>query len=356
MQRLAYIDALRGYAVLGVILIHAAHPSGFGAQAEFGARGVQLFFVASALTLMFSWHERDDGAAAFFIRRVFRIVPMFWLSIPIYLGLNADAYTWQVISAALFLQFVRPEWIAGPIVPGGWSVCVEVIFYCAFPLVVLYTNSFFRACVLIGLCFCGAKLWGEFGRTLGSYLFPTSSSQDLGVWLFLQYPNQMFAFAAGILCYFAIPKWKALFSEATTEAVLAGTLTWMAYLAAFGNPQVLNSSLAFTILVICLANGAGKYLVNFALVYIGRFSFSIYLLHFLCIGYAVRMAEQIHATGGLRFFVIFTATAIITTALAALSYRLIELPMIRFGNRLIAARAISKRNSALGRVKLELIR
>jgi peptidoglycan/LPS O-acetylase OafA/YrhL len=340
MKRLAYIDALRGYAVLGVVLIHTSQSSGFAAQAEFGARGVQLFFVASALTLMFSWHQRDDGAAPFFIRRVFRIVPMFWLSIPIYLGLNADAYTWQVISAALFLQFVRPDWIVGPVVPGGWSVCVEVIFYCGFPLIVIYINSFFRACVLVGLCFCGAKLWGEFGRTLGSYLFP--SSHDLDVWLWLQYPNQMFAFAAGILCYFAIPKWKASFSEATTEAVLVGTLTWMAYLAAFGNPQVLNSSLAFTILVICLANGAGKYLANLAAVYIGRFSFSIYLLHFLCIGYAAKMADQIHATGGLRFFVIFTATAIITTALAAIAYNLIELPMIRLGNRLIAARAISR--------------
>jgi hypothetical protein len=86
LKRFAYIDALRGYAILGVILVHTSQYSGFDSQAAFGARGVQLFFVASALTLMFSWHERHDGATAFFVWRIFRIVPMFWVSIPIYLG------------------------------------------------------------------------------------------------------------------------------------------------------------------------------------------------------------------------------------------------------------------------------
>jgi peptidoglycan/LPS O-acetylase OafA/YrhL len=58
VKRFAYIDALRGYAILGVLLVHTGQYSGFDSQAAFGARGVQLFFVASALTLMFSWHER----------------------------------------------------------------------------------------------------------------------------------------------------------------------------------------------------------------------------------------------------------------------------------------------------------
>jgi hypothetical protein len=58
-KHLAYIDALRGYAILGVIGVHASQS---GAElawplqllADQGARGVQLFFVVSALTLMLS--------------------------------------------------------------------------------------------------------------------------------------------------------------------------------------------------------------------------------------------------------------------------------------------------------------
>jgi exopolysaccharide production protein ExoZ len=64
----AYIDALRGWAILGVI---AFHVSQYFPGLEYplrtvvgeGARGVQLFFVISALSLMLSWHQRADGIA-----------------------------------------------------------------------------------------------------------------------------------------------------------------------------------------------------------------------------------------------------------------------------------------------------
>lgn len=81
-KHLAYIDALRGYAILGVIATHAAGPElawPLRLVTDQGARGVQLFFVVSALTL--SWRERHDGVVPFYIRRFFRIAPMFWLAI-----------------------------------------------------------------------------------------------------------------------------------------------------------------------------------------------------------------------------------------------------------------------------------
>ncbi len=56
MKKLDYIDALRGLAVLGVVIVHvnlygrsnANHPLLDKVAAE-GARGVQLFFMASAM-------------------------------------------------------------------------------------------------------------------------------------------------------------------------------------------------------------------------------------------------------------------------------------------------------------------
>src|SRR5262245_32766165 len=78
MPRYAYIDALRGYAILGVISVHTS-----GAVPHLGGRlrdlatsgqyGVHLFFVVSALTLVMSWHARSDGTYRFYIRRLFRI-------------------------------------------------------------------------------------------------------------------------------------------------------------------------------------------------------------------------------------------------------------------------------------------
>lgn len=88
-----FIDALRGYAILLVMAVHSSQIStawiGTGKQiVDQGARGVQLFFVASALTLIMSWQTRRDGVLAFYARRFFRIAPMFWLGIVFFVWLD----------------------------------------------------------------------------------------------------------------------------------------------------------------------------------------------------------------------------------------------------------------------------
>ena len=51
-----------------------------------GKYGVQLFFIASAFTLFLSRHRRSEvGNKNFFIRRFFRIAPMYYLGIILYL-------------------------------------------------------------------------------------------------------------------------------------------------------------------------------------------------------------------------------------------------------------------------------
>src|ERR1700722_19001252 len=71
-----YINALRGYAILMVIAVHTSQafpdlPNWFAKILNQGARGVQLFFVTSALTLSMSWVARKESAANFYIRRLF---------------------------------------------------------------------------------------------------------------------------------------------------------------------------------------------------------------------------------------------------------------------------------------------
>src|SRR5215468_288588 len=94
--RADYIDGMRGYAILMVIAVHASLrvPRLEWPLADVmaqGARGVQLFFTVSALTLMMSWHRRQDGSAPFYLRRLFRIAPMFWLAIVVFIVLFGTA-------------------------------------------------------------------------------------------------------------------------------------------------------------------------------------------------------------------------------------------------------------------------
>jgi peptidoglycan/LPS O-acetylase OafA/YrhL len=137
-----------------------------GALSSQGARGVQLFFVVSALTLTLSWHARDDGVAAFYVRRLFRIVPMFWLAILIFLLLlGFDPRYWapqgigwpHVLVTALFLHGFHPDTMSS-VVPGGWTIAVEMTFYCSFPLLVWGLRSWQIAAVALVAAMCLAIL------------------------------------------------------------------------------------------------------------------------------------------------------------------------------------------------------
>ena len=103
---------------------------------------MNLFFVVSALTLMMSWSQRKDGTLAFYVRRLFRIAPMFWLAGAVYVSLDQMLPTpfWvggsvtvlTIILTALFSHGWSPDAI-NAVVPGGWTIAVEMTFYVLFP-------------------------------------------------------------------------------------------------------------------------------------------------------------------------------------------------------------------------------
>ena len=91
LNRYQYIDALRGFAFLGVLTVHASYEVPklpFSSLPELGQYGVQLFFLLSAVTLLRSMALRSAkerfAARNFFIRRFFRIAPLFWTGVVLY--------------------------------------------------------------------------------------------------------------------------------------------------------------------------------------------------------------------------------------------------------------------------------
>src|SRR3954449_11320868 len=88
-----YINSLRGWAILLVIGCHVGGcfpemPYPIKKLTNFGWHGVQLFFIASALTLIMSWHRTDAAFCSksikFLIRRYFRIAPMYYFGVILY--------------------------------------------------------------------------------------------------------------------------------------------------------------------------------------------------------------------------------------------------------------------------------
>ena len=121
--------------------------------------GVQLFFVVSGFTLALVYgagSQRDwvDYAC----RRLARVAPGYWLAGLLYTlaaGLSArlwapNGLTWNDLSVA---GVFGSAWQAGPawaVVPGGWSVSVEISFYVALPVLLrLIDNQVWRAFALL---------------------------------------------------------------------------------------------------------------------------------------------------------------------------------------------------------------
>src|SRR6478735_102007 len=157
-MKLRYIDTLRGLAILAVIIVHCSIygnneflPSIFKSIVYSGLHGVQLFYVVSAFTMFLTLHSRDGKEEflwpKFFIRRFFRIAPMYFVGICYFLWQDgfgqrywlgdADHITsLNILSNFLFIHGFNPYWITS-VVPGGWSIADEMLFYCLIPFLFL---------------------------------------------------------------------------------------------------------------------------------------------------------------------------------------------------------------------------
>lgn len=213
-----YIDCVRGYAILLVIATHVTDavielPYPVKRFTSTGWFGVQLFFLASALTLMMSWHsERQKHGTVsirgFFIRRFMRIAPAYYAAGLLYVllipppgGLDIG----QGLRTLLFFQAWHPDWTSTTgrwiVVPGGWSISVEFSFYLIFPCLAFVITSLRRALlgVLASLAMgVGANLAAS---SIYSIWFSHISIQNF---LFFWFPNQISVFMSGFVIFFLL--------------------------------------------------------------------------------------------------------------------------------------------------------
>lgn len=333
------LDVLRGMAVLLVVLVHCAIAAsgsvpGLTAFArEHGERGVQLFFIVSGYTMMLTFGDRLDPLAVrlFYIRRAFRIVPLFWVAILFYLLITQGEgfRLWApdgVTTGDVLLTFLFLHWSSvtafNSVVPGGWSIAVEMQFYLLFPLLILL----FRRPNGPILVYAGIALIGVIGKFAAElYLLPrlaASLPQDqahlAGGFFYCWLPQQLICFGFGILLYdFMELKNKPYFGM----VLLAGAA--LSY-SAWGAEIVLLFALA------CGIMAAG---VRLALVEVlGRHSYAIYLVHFA----VVSAAASLWPMGLVPLFVLVTGVSLGLSTFVI--EPLIERPFNRFGHALALAR------------------
>jgi peptidoglycan/LPS O-acetylase OafA/YrhL len=351
IKRYGYIDALRGYAVLGVMAVHVGALTPKAASpvpqiAHDGAYGVQLFFVVSALTLCLSWRSRGDGAIPFYIRRLFRIAPAFWLAGLAYLLVVDGSWrafyaphglsTATVVLTALFANGWHPEMI-NSIVPGGWSIAVEMTFYLVFPLLMLCIRTWTTAalavvCTMLAVHWLNPVASGHFER-----LYADTPHQVVWAFAYFWFPNQLTVFLIGFLTYFTIKDWPAP-SRLPLYGLFVltmGVIFWLPFSGILSEKHIIFS-VCFASIAYCMANGVGNRLLeNRVIRWIGKISFSAYLWHYAM---TIVIPHYLwHGATALDFVIEYGLCVIMTTALASVTYLFVERPMIKVGDAVVAS-------------------
>lgn len=383
-QKFAFIDCIRGYAVLMVITFHTTLlfrelPYPMRRFVYLGWLGVHLFFVASAVTLMLSLEQeraRTGGfsARAFFIRRWMRIAPAFYLAGLLYnlIWPPENLPYYSVLSSLFFVNAWHPEtvaavWGISAMVPGGWSIGVEFTFYFLFPLVAAWIRTPAQAVALFLSCVLVALVANPLARDFFTPIYEARWAEQFVIWW---PPNQMPVFALGILVYFpvssliharpgshpsALAAWKTplLIMSLLAFAGLSAVPTPRYISAAtFLPPAEILAGVIFALFTLALAIPGPSLFVNGAAQALGKVSFSAYLSHFAVLRILPERYPDLFHTNAVGYVAIgafVLATAIVTAVTFAISwccYRWLEQPAIRLGQQLANPRRIAVAQNA----------
>jgi peptidoglycan/LPS O-acetylase OafA/YrhL len=356
MKKYAYIDAVRGIATLAVLVVHChifgtnSYPFVVGNVMSHGAMGVQLFYIASAFTLFLSLSNRTkvehNGHFNFFIRRVFRIAPLYYLAIVYYLyqdglgprywlGDKPGITTDNILSNFFFVHGFNPYWI-NAIVPGGWSISVEMLFYLMVPFLFRRIHNINDALRFLFLTLvCKAVL-----DIVLSNVILISDAQLWNSYLNFYLVAQLPVFACGFILFFMVSDPGSL-SQVDLKQVYKVALAFTAGLLIGFNFGHIVFGLAFTVLIWGFSKYELSLFSNRFTRYVGKVSYSMYLLHFAILHWMGKWhLLDLLPTGNVAFSlanyaVRYTILVILTLIASTVTYHLIEQPFQKLGKYII---------------------
>ena len=346
-QRVPGIDALRGLAASGIVILHSWSIFPLYSDvvrskiAQFLSFGVPLFFVLSAFALSEAYGSGIDGTAklrSYTWRRFFRIAPLFY----VVLGAWSLEFYWlgsplaniQTYFLNLTFTFGLVPAVQTSIVPAGWSLGVEALFYLIFPLVLLTRTSRRALVALVGGAFATNFIFNHY----------VADGMPQFFW-WTHFLNNLPYFALGIVIHYIYRNCPVTsLGRLSTGSLLIGIA--LLALATFYLPFVdTNKPIIWQIPVIwgiglaliALSQSAqpNKIMVNPATGYLGRVSYSLYLVHPLII-YATPFVQEIAVSNlpVLVKLIIAPLYAGLTSILAAsFLYYFIEQPCQRLARR-----------------------
>jgi len=352
------LDVLRFFAFLGVFIFHAAprtmdfyNAAGyphwlsrsliptFGA----GAYGVDLFFALSAylITSLLLWERAATGILdlrGFYLRRILRIWPLYLafvafaavfaalvpgqhLPMKYVVGYSLLAGNWIYVFYGLPVSFAIPL----------WTVSIEEQFYLAWPLALRKASVRTMAIIAVGILVV-ANAWRV-------WLAVSAAPVER-----IEYNTftRLDPIAFGILIALFGHKLPRLSRWSRVALLCGGVATWIAVYAftVTGNTQRFTTwqmalghpftALASAAVLLSVLGAQHPLLRNNMLLYLGKISYGLYVLHEFAHFCAIRLVPASTPHG------VFAQSIVgltLTILLAAASYRWLESPFLRLKER-----------------------
>lgn len=340
-KQLDYIQVLRGIAIIGVIFVHAFQEHHIQNQihwvlnkiSEQGARGVQLFYMISAYSLYYNYFMKNNfSVKKYLFKRVLRIAPLFYCSYilynliyPLIVGQSINISLSETIFALTFTAGLAP-FTYTTIVPGGWSVYVEMLFYILLPL--FFMSRDYRNNVLLFFILNIA-----FGTSILFINYYTNNQYR--EFFFLSIYAQLPVFILGILAFyhdFNLIDKKNKFYENLLHVSLVLVILLKFIIVKI--PDYFVFSCAFYFLIIAFKKIKFNSLFWKAMAQIGNLSFGIYLFHFFVLYILSYLnLHSIFTNVYLDAVYLLITTSLLSILISYLSYQFIEFQFIKFAQR-----------------------
>ena len=371
-EKLVFIDGLRGLAILMVIACHVAYipvPALEAAPqvlrlAYSGRAGVILFFIVSSFTLCHSFDIRRSSfnlsqTRDFYLRRLFRILPLYLISIPIAWLRDLSAFNYARPMSDLLtksLSIFIPNDYQG-IVWGSWTLGVELFFYLLFPLIFRICNTLRRA--LLGLLISitsdlaiSSTISAQIHRLAASgsrnYTEQMISSLDTEIRFSLLHNLQFFMIGIVFFHLYREYKQNSVITRNLGRALrIIGFFLFL--LLVFFYPNIIertlngnNLLLGFALFVIVLGSSIHKssFIGSPLLAFLGTISYSLYLLHPPLIALMHGVYLYIYTlpfSSSFSYAICLLSTLCILVPLSIISFNYVEKPGINLGKSWIKA-------------------
>lgn len=335
-----FVTALRALAATLVVVIHAGAFIDFGDVGQnivrSGKYGVQMFFVISGFSIATTFASATSYRE-FFVRRLFRIIPLYWLMILVAGALTINGLLprnhWANYFEAnlnlynFFMHFCflscLDHTVGTTILGVEWTIPVEMFWYAALPAIIVFAKSRQRLILAIALSVAGigvtqllAKMFVSPDPSLFSKWFPTSHGPY---------------FLMGVLGYQIRQSSGTWLHQNATAVLLTAWIATIISVIAGTSGQGIVFAVA-TLLTIGLFHAdrhptVAAVVTARPFIFVGSISYSLYLVHFPIILFLQEFADL--NEGWTLFAVSYSVSLIIST----FTYLTIEYPMNQTGKR-----------------------